>query len=90
MGAAGEIYKDGIGILLVIVGLIVGIMMVSKFVAPNFDRRFEGMISMGDIIEKFYGAKVEKWSVTIILQYSCPYICWRTIYSTWMCTRELY
>ena len=66
VGAAGEIYRDGIGILLVIVGLIIGIKMVSKFVAPNFDRRFEGMISMGDIIEKFYGAKVETWSVTIL------------------------
>ena len=65
VGAAGEVYKDGVGILLVIVGLIVGIRMVSKFVAPNFDRRFEGMISMGDIIERFYGARVEKWSVTI-------------------------
>ena len=66
VGAAGEIYRDGVGILLVIVGLIIGIKMVSKFVAPNFDRRFEGMISIGDIIEKFYGAKVEKWSIAIL------------------------
>ena len=66
VGAAGEIYRDGVGMLLVIVGLIVGIRMVSKFVAPNFDRRFEGMISMGDIIEKFYGARVEKWSITVM------------------------
>ena len=65
MGAAGEIYRDGIGVLLMILGSIIGIRMASKFVAPNFDRRFEGMISMGDIIEKFYGAKVEKWSVAI-------------------------
>ena len=66
VGAAGEIYRDGIGILLVLFGLIIGIMMISKFVAPSFDRRFEGMISMGDIIEKFYGARVEKWSVTAL------------------------
>ena len=66
VGAAGETYKDGIGMPLVILGLVIGIIMVSKFVAPNFDRRFEGMISMGDIIERFYGTRVEKWSVTIL------------------------
>ena len=45
--------------------------MASKFVAPNFDRRFEGMISIGDIIEKFYGAKVEKCSVAIFMSITC-------------------
>ena len=65
VGAVGEIYRDGIGILLMILGTIIGMRMASKFVAPNFDRRFEGMISIGDIIEKFYGAKVEKCSVAI-------------------------
>ena len=66
VGTAGDIYRDGVGVLLMILGMIIGIRMVSKFVAPNFDRRFEGMISIGDIIEKFYGAKVEKWSIVIL------------------------
>ena len=79
IGAAGEIYRDGVGILLAILGMIIGIRLVSRFVAPNFDKRFEGMISMGDIIESFYGARVEKCSVTVMcitstLSVGCQFI----------------
>ena len=59
IGVTGEIYMQGIGALLVLVGIGAGMVAVSKLVAPNFDDRFKGMISQGDMIEAFYGKKAE-------------------------------
>ena len=66
VGAVGEVYRDGVVVLLVSVGFAVENYIVSKFVAPHFDSRFKEMISLGDILEKFYGGKVESWAVFIL------------------------
>ena len=87
IGGTGEVYRDGIGVLLLFLSIAAGTLVISKFVAPNFDRRFKGMISMGDIIEKFYGGKIESVSAFILCAGSINRG-WYTIYSTWLPIRN--
>ena len=65
VGATGEVYKDGIGVSLILFGMAAGFFILGKFVMLNFDDRFKGMISQGDIISKFYGKRAELFFIII-------------------------
>ena len=55
IGNTAEIYSQGIIHFLAYSGLIIAILLLIKFIIPNFDERFHEMISAGDMIKYFYG-----------------------------------
>ena len=62
-----NVYEDGWFAILPIVGMSLGFMLFAKLIARYFDGRFEGMISIGDMIKRFYGNPAETFSIAIIV-----------------------
>lgn len=60
VGDTAKIMRDGIVFPLSMLGFFFFCYYMSKYVAHRFDKRFEGMVSAGDIIEYFYGCKAAK------------------------------
>lgn len=61
-GDVAEFFTSGIIYALPYLGFIVSILIIAKYIAPKFDHRFEGMISVSDIIKYFYGSSVARVS----------------------------
>lgn len=57
-GNAAEVYKNGIGNILVLCGFSVGQVFVGKRIAGKIDK-FKGCISTGSIIGKMYGTRMQ-------------------------------
>ena len=57
VGHAAEIYQHGIIFSIAATGAILSTLFVAKFIAHRFDSRFNNMLSIGDIIQYFYGNK---------------------------------
>lgn len=53
-GNATEVYKNGIGNILILCGFSVGQMLIGKYIVPKIDT-FKDCISTGNIIGKVYG-----------------------------------
>lgn len=65
-GVAAEIYKNGIIFFFVVtMGIGLSSLIFANFIAPNFDKRFDGMISSSDIVRKYYGSGAEKLTTLI-------------------------
>lgn len=65
-GIVAGIYKNGGIFVLALFGFTLSQVIAARYIAPKFDERFEGMISVGDIIRVNYGKSVEKFSALII------------------------
>lgn len=64
-GTIAEIYDHGIVYAIASTGFIFGIILLAKFIAPNFDDRFDGMVSSSDMVKKYFGYKAEKLSALV-------------------------
>lgn len=64
-GTIAEIYDHGLVYAVASTGFIVGIVLLAKFIAPNFDDRFDGMISSSDMIKRYFGYRAEKLSALV-------------------------
>ncbi len=65
-GVAAELYKNGIIFFFVVtIGIGMSALIFANFIAPNFDKRFDGMISSSDIVRKYYGNSAEKLTTLI-------------------------
>ena len=72
IGAATEFFKHGYIFTLAVLGHIIGMLILAKFVAAKFDDRFKGALSSPDIIGKFYGLTSERFAgVASILSGIC-------------------
>jgi Na+/proline symporter len=58
IGFAAELYSNGAVFLLTALGYIACPIMFAYFIAPKIDSRFEGMLSIQDIIAYFFGKKI--------------------------------
>ena len=65
IGNVSEIFQYGYAPIIVWLGYIIGLILLAKFVASKFDKRFDGMLSSADIIQKFYGIKAGKFTGVI-------------------------
>lgn len=65
VGDMSKILEDGIIFPIATCGFFVFCIYMIKYIAPKFDKRFEGMISAGDIIRKFYGQGAEIFASSI-------------------------
>lgn len=59
-GDLAEFYQVGIIYALPYLGFIISILIMARYIAPKFDYRFRGMISVSDVMEYFYGNKIAK------------------------------
>ena len=59
IGDLSKIRKDGIIFYIGMSGFFLFCILMAKYIAPHFDKRFKGMISAGDIMKYFYGRKIE-------------------------------
>ena len=57
-GNATEVYKNGIGNILILCGFSVGQILIGKYIAPKINN-FKDCISTGNIIEKVYGKNMQ-------------------------------
>ncbi|WP_039458936.1 sodium:solute symporter family transporter [Candidatus Jidaibacter acanthamoebae] len=55
IGEAAQFYNDGLVYLIASIGTPVSILLTALYITPKFDRRFNGRISVADMIEYFYG-----------------------------------
>lgn len=65
-GTVAEFYEVGIVFLVAMLGDGLSCIVAARFIAPKFDSRFDGMISAGDIIRKYYGRAVERFSALVV------------------------
>ena len=59
-GDLAEFYQAGIIYALPYLGFIISILIMARYIAPKFDYRFRGMISVSDVMEYFYGDKIAR------------------------------
>ncbi len=65
VGDTAKIMQDGYIFPLSMLGFFVFCIYMIKCIAPKFDNRFEGMLSAGDIIAKYYGKKAANISAVV-------------------------
>ncbi|KIE04944.1 hypothetical protein NF27_EY00400 [Candidatus Jidaibacter acanthamoeba] len=61
-GDTAQFFQDGLVYLIPSLAIPIAIFLAAKYIAPKFDNRFDGMISVSDIIKYFYGVKAEVFS----------------------------
>ena len=64
-GLTAEVFRVGVLTPVTGIGISIGIFLMSFFLANKFDSRFKGMISAGDIMNKFYGDAAKKMTGAI-------------------------
>ena len=62
VGTTAEIKSTGIIHALYIMTLSLESLIFAKYLSKNFDSRFDGMVSAGDMIEKYYGKSASVFS----------------------------
>ena len=65
MGKAAQIYKDGIIVLSIAVAVAAHYLVAGRYIFPLFNKRFEGAISAGDIVRRYYGETAERISAVV-------------------------
>lgn len=65
VGDMSKILEDGIIFPIATCGFFIFCLYMIKYIVPRFDQRFDGMISAGDIMRKFYGKGAEVLASTI-------------------------
>src|SRR5688572_5984430 len=55
IGDTAQIFKEGILYTIALLGYALGAFFLAHIIAPKFDNRFDGMLSICDIIRYFYG-----------------------------------
>lgn len=70
IGTVANVYQYGIVFAIANLSYIISFFFVSKFIVPKFDERFDEMLSAGDILAKFYGSAVERFSASIVCAFS--------------------
>ena len=66
IGAIATFYKTGFVFLSLYIGTVISYKLFNKHIAPKFDSRFKDKLSMGDIIEMFFGHKISKFCSIVI------------------------
>lgn len=74
VGDVAKVATDGIIFTAAISGFLICCLIMSQFIAPYFDSRFNGMLSAGDIMTHFYGTTVGKITALLGLLTSSLYV----------------
>lgn len=62
-GATAQVFTDGLLYAIALgVGWFVSLLILGRFIASKFDNRFEGMLSVSDMVRYFYGEAAERFS----------------------------